>query len=291
MLPSKLNDSLHSIDLMDVPILRNCNFPNSFHKVELIDIHHVGGSQIIGNKIGTFRKGKMVLIGPGLSHYWKLDDIPRNNINSKDKPKISVLHFKEDFWGNDFLKLPENKGIRSVLLNARRGIEITGTAKGKIGQLMQLIGNSEGTKRIVILLEILTLISCSKEINILSGLGFTRNFNLTDRRIQLIHSFIRENFKRKIELEEIADVVNLCPNYFCRFFKSSTGITYTEMVNDIRVNHACHLLIKNQTNIQMVALESGFNNFASFFKSFKRIIGISPLKYQQFYFDKLGNAS
>ncbi|WP_158860208.1 AraC family transcriptional regulator [Lunatibacter salilacus] len=276
---------MHSIDVMDVPIVRNCNFPYSNTAVELIHIHNVGGRQIIGNRIGNFRKGKMVLIGPGLSHFWKFDDIPPKEKSSKYKPKITVLHFKEDFWGNDFLNLPENKAIKSVLLHSRRGIEITGTTRRKIGQSMQLINNSVGTKRIVILLEILTLISCSKEINMLSTLGVFKNFNLTDRRIQLIYSFIRENFKRKIELGEIADVANLCPNYFCRFFKSNTGITYTEMVNDIRVNHACHLLIKNQTNIQMVALESGFNNFASFFKSFKRIIGISPLKYQQLYFD------
>jgi transcriptional regulator GlxA family with amidase domain len=76
-------------------------------------------------------------------------------------------------------------------------------------------------------------------------------------------------------------VANISPNSFCRYFKSRTRKTYSQFLIEIRVGHACKLLIENKLSIKQLCYESGFNNFTSFHKYFKLITNKSPLTYQK----------
>jgi len=100
-------------------------------------------------------------------------------------------------------------------------------------------------------------------------------------RINLIYDYSIRHFRRPIQLEEIAAVANISPNSFCRFFKSRTRKTYSRFLLELRVGHACKLLIENNLSIKQLCYESGFNNFTSFYKYFKLITGKSPLGYQR----------
>ena len=116
----------------------------------------------------------------------------------------------------------------------------------------------------------------------LSSTGFRQNFEEADKdRINAICDYSFANFKSKVLLNEIADIANLSPNSFCRYFKAKTQKTYSQFITEIRVGHACKLLIENNLSIKQVCYESGFNNFTSFYKYFKLITGKSPLGYQR----------
>ena len=97
-----------------------------------------------------------------------------------------------------------------------------------------------------------------------------------------IYNFALNNFKKKIQLEEIAAVADLVPNSFCRYFKAHTNKTYIEFLNEVKIGQACKLLIK-QMNPSQVCFEIGFNNFTHFNNQFKKITGITPKQYQQKY--------
>jgi transcriptional regulator GlxA family with amidase domain len=102
-------------------------------------------------------------------------------------------------------------------------------------------------------------------------------------RVSIIYEYSLRHFHRAIHLEEIAAVANISPNSFCRFFKSRTQKTYSRFLLELRVGHACKLLIENNLNIKQICFESGFNNFTGFYKYFKLITGKSPLGYQKIY--------
>src|SRR5690606_5437403 len=102
-----------------------------------------------------------------------------------------------------------------------------------------------------------------------------------NERIQAVFDYSIKNFKRKIKLEEIADVANISPNSFCRFFKSRTRKTYSQFLIELRVGYACKLLIETNQCLKRLCFESGFNNFTSFHKYFKIITGKSPMMYQR----------
>jgi transcriptional regulator GlxA family with amidase domain len=132
------------------------------------------------------------------------------------------------------------------------------------------------------MIEALAIISSCKQFLQLSSIGFKPdNFVQESDRINAVYEYSLKNFRRKIQLEEIAEVANISPNSFCRYFKSKTRKTYSQFLIELRVGHACKLLIENNQCIKRLCYESGFNNFTSFHKYFKIITGKSPLIYQK----------
>ena len=256
---------------------------NKWHyhpEVELIHFNKGYGTQFVGDSIAKFESGDLLLIGSNLPHYWKFEESFLNE--SPYDADIKVAHFSENFLGNLFLNLPENKPIKDILEKSKRGIRIIDGDKGKIAELLDLMLLSNGTERIIYMIQALLEISRSKHIEVLSSLGFVYNMEEIDKdRIKDIYEYSYANFRNKINLEEIADVAKVSPNSFCRYFKSRTQKTYSQFLMEIKVGQACKLLIDKKMNIKQVCYESGFNNFASFHKCFKGITGKSPLMYQR----------
>jgi AraC-like DNA-binding protein len=250
-------------------------------EVELIHIKKGEGTQFIGDCIKRFKSGDVVLVGSNLPHYWRFDDVYYEE-NTKAIADVRVAHFNENFWGNQFLELPENLNLKTVLEKARRGLQITGKTKQKVAELLEQLQEADGPQRIILLIEALTAIANAKQPVPLSSMGFKPDLVDAEKdRINAIYEYSIRNFKRKIQLEEIADVANISPNSFCRYFKSRTRKTYSQFLIELRVGHACKLLIENNHCIKRLCYESGFNNFTSFHKYFKMITGKSPLVYQK----------
>jgi len=284
--------------LLKIPTGPECSFSirqdkvpyinNRLHyhpEVELIHFKSGEGTQFVGDSITRFSAGDIVLVGPNLSHYWQFDDIYFED-DAKIEADVRVAHFCENFWGDHFLNLPENKLIKTTLEKAKRGIQITGRAKQEVGRLLEEALYSEGSRRIVLLMEILTIISESEQ-KILSSVGFNPNCDdIEDDRISRIYEYSLANFKNKISLKEIATIAHMSENSFCRYFKARTRKTYMQFLIEIKVGHACKLLIENKMSIKQIYYDSGFNNVTSFHKYFKCITGKSPLMYQRQFLHK-----
>jgi AraC-like DNA-binding protein len=258
---------------------------NKFHyhpEVELIHFIKGKGTQFIGNSITKFQTGDIILVGSNLPHYWRFEEDVRHTEVGNHDGEVKVAHFYESFLGELFLNLPENKALKDLLEKAKRGIKVEGRNKEKVGELLGSMLGAQGTDRIIYLILALVEIAKSDKLVSLSSLGYTQiKEEINDERIKDIYDYTYANFRNKIHLEEIADVARISPNSFCRYFKSFTQKTYTRFLTEIKVGHACKLLIDNSLNIKQVCYESGFNNFASFHKSFKDITGRSPLIYQK----------
>ena len=228
-----------------------------------------------------FKAGDVVLVGANLPHYWRFDDLYFEE-DRESVMDVRVAHFGENFWGESFLHLPENLPLKGLLEKARRGLQVEGEARKKVSDLLERLLETEGMHRIMLLMEALYTIAASEQVKPLSSIGFRHNFQEAEyERINTIYEYSLQHFRRAIQLEEIAAVANISPNSFCRFFKSRTRKTYSRFLIEIRVGHACRLLIENNLSIKQLCYESGFNNFTSFYKYFKLITGKSPLGYQR----------
>lgn len=259
---------------------------NQWHyhrEVELIHFEKGSGTQFIGDSIRNFSAGDVILIGSNLPHYWSFD----SGYLSADrawKADVRVAHFNDDFWGRNFLDLPENANIKQLLQDAQQGIAVYGSARAAVQNRLAELLETEGARRIVLLIEALATIAYSKERRPISSVGFTPHFQQGEnRRINNIYDFALQHFRRRITLDEIAEVAGMSSNAFCRYFKSRTGKTFSQLLIEIRVGHACKLLIENNLSVKEICFETGFHNFAGFHKYFKQITGKSPLNYRRAY--------
>lgn len=257
-------------------------------ELELIHIKKGSGTQFIGDNISRFYEGDIFLIGSNLPHYWRCDECYFEN-NRELAAEATVTHFLPNFWGPQFLELPENKHIKDLFLKATKGIKISGNTNYRVADILKKLLTAKTAERIVLLIHALHLIAISKDIECLATSGFQNNCNeIETERINDIYNYTINNFDKKISIEEIAAVAHISPNSFCRYFKTQTKKTYSQFLMEVKIGNACKLLIENKKCISSICYESGFNNFSNFNRYFKSITGKSPLQYKKTFAKEYG---
>ena len=93
-------------------------------------------------------------------------------------------------------------------------------------------------------------------------------------------NYIQSHYNKKIYIEDIAKEVNMNPQYFCRFFKSNTGKTPVDFINQYRIEQAGKILKTEDKKISDVCFEVGFDNFSYFIRKFKQYKNCTPSKYE-----------
>jgi len=89
------------------------------------------------------------------------------------------------------------------------------------------------------------------------------------------------NYRDKIKLSNLSEIINMAEGSLCRFFRQKMGMTIFQYLNKIKVDFACKLLIDTDMNIIDICFDSGFNNLSHFNKQFKKITGLTPKEYRK----------
>ncbi len=110
-----------------------------------------------------------------------------------------------------------------------------------------------------------------------------RDSDLTPQQgwyIEQVKSYIEKNAGENLTIPQIAQTVNLHPNYLERLFKKTENCTIVDYINHQRIIKAAHLLRTTDWSIESIAYEVGFNNRQHFSKMFNRFIKMSPMGYR-----------
>ena len=284
MKPHLLKVSLKPESSFNIDKKQGGNFYNQWHfhpELELIYIHKGRGTRFIGNDVHRFEPGELFLFGSNLAHMWRCDPEYFQK-DSKLKAEVTVIYFHHDFLGDKFFSTPELKPIESLLEKAKQGIKITGNTKVQVKELMAKLSAAKGLERIILLLTILEKIEKSKEKLFINSSYHSIKIERSETdRLNKIFRHISDNFQRKITLAEIASVANLSAKAFCRYFKSKTRKTFYDFLLEVRVTHACNLLLEKDMTIYEVCYDSGFNNISNFNRYFKKIMNKTPMEFKK----------
>ena len=241
---------------------------------EIIYVKKGSGKLHVGNHLGDYQEGEVMFLGPNLPH----TGLGYGLIGVHEEV---IIQIKENFLGTEFMEIPEMGNIKKLFNRSKFGISFFGQTRNIVAQKMEILANLKGIDRLIYLLEILKILANSQEFNILNSRDSRFDFRHQDEeRINRIYSFVEDNYKRDISIEEVAEIANLTVPSFCRYFKKMTHMTFTDFLNEFRINNACKLLHTNLV-ISDVCFESGFNNVSHFNKTFKHFKGKSPREYRK----------
>ncbi|HEX4851305.1 MAG TPA: AraC family ligand binding domain-containing protein, partial [Puia sp.] len=137
---------------------RTPNFEVGWHQhteYELILFTEGSGMSFIGNHVGEFDTGDIYFLGSDLPHTFQKSG---NLVTA-----AVVVQFRENFWGEEFLRIPETKKIKELFQAASQGLKITGTSKRRLQPLVKQLETENSFSRLLLLGECLDIIAEKKE--------------------------------------------------------------------------------------------------------------------------------
>jgi AraC-like DNA-binding protein len=252
-------------------------------ELELILFNEGAGLSFIGNHVGEFETDDIFFLGSNLPHTFQ---------KSGDQVTSAVVvQFREDFWGSDFLALPESKSIRELFKTSLQGLKIRGLSKELLKPILRSLEKEIGFNRIIQLCTCLQILAERREFDRLSTQEVKAQPLRTQERIDLIFQFTMDNFKRPIAISEVAQIAGLSVPAFCAYFKKSTKKKYIDFLNEVRIGFASKLLIDSKESIISICYESGYNTLAHFNKQFVKIKKMTPSRFRKMYLNTEINES
>jgi AraC-like DNA-binding protein len=278
------------------PRLRNTFLWHYHPEFELVYVEADAGIRHVGTHISTYTQSDLVFIGSNLPHL-NFDYRLRSDYHQ------IVIQLRCDFMGTALGLTPEFAGIAKLFRTAEYGIAFDGETKQEVARrLRQLEGppspeQLEGSpssaepeglsslEQLLQLIDIFQILADSDEKTILNKDLSSQNFILKDKiRMGAIYEYIDAEYHRAPDVNIVAQKVNLTTPAFCRYFRRQTNMTFTEFVNQYRIERAKNLLMQNN-NVSETCYAVGIDSLSYFNKLFKEIAGENPSEFKRRYND------
>lgn len=263
-------------------LIRRDDYPNpiciwNYHpEWEIHYIPDAAGFAYVGDYVGPFKPGHLVLTGTNLPHNWITPGAP--NLPARDL----VLQFNADTLMQARSICPELDVLHRLKPLSRRGIEILGSDAADIGQMIIALHDHKGTTGLGMFLEILNAIEAAPRKRALATEHFISLYGeLSDKRHRRIDQAIQIlQSKPDTQMHEVAETVGLDPSAFSRAFRRLTGMTFSTYIRSVRVWRARTLLAETEMPITDICFEAGFNNLSNFNRYFRMETGLTPRDYR-----------
>jgi AraC-like DNA-binding protein/uncharacterized RmlC-like cupin family protein len=241
---------------------------------EIVYIPAGNGRRQIGQHLSRYEEGELVFIGPNIPHlnfaYGQSSDFEEY-----------VIQMRGDFLGKEFLNNVEMEAVQLLFQKSKRGLAFGIHTKQKVGEKIRQMPHQMGFERMMTLLWVLQEMALATDDELLHSEDKSPDVPPKEtERLRQIYAFVEMHFQTEIDVNEVAATVNLSLPAFCRYFKKMTRQTFTEFVNDYRINHARVMLLQN-ISVAEVAYECGFNNLSHFNRTFRKLTRQSPGEYRQ----------
>jgi len=239
------------------------------------EIHMIAestGKMFVGDHIGPFGPGNILLIGPNLPHHWVSDIRPGQLIQGRDV----VLQFTGKFIEEAQTIFPEFGKMSALLTESRRGIEFHGHDAHACGELLLKIGASDGLARIALFVSLVQRMITATEKRLLAGEAYQPEPTVGGgAKIGAVIEYIFGNI-HDVRMSAAAAIVGMNESTFSRHFRRMTGNNFVDCVRKIRIARACTLLESDALGITDICFECGFQNISNFNRNFRREKGMTP---------------
>ena len=239
---------------------------------ELTYIVSGSGYRIVGNSNEHFSSGDLVLLGNNLPHTWwgkNEDGSPSEAI---------VIQFSSEFI-EPFLRLNEGKSIKELLAKSAKGIRFESDSS-MVENLMSLSETKE-LNSILSLLSLLQDLTEKPTANLCADSYHNVISKKFETRINKVCTYIQNHYSKSISLKQVSDLVFMTESNFCKFFKKATSTTFSDYLNDLRINEACHLLIYSEDTVSKISHDCGFESLSYFNRVFLRKKQLTPSGFRR----------
>jgi AraC-like DNA-binding protein/quercetin dioxygenase-like cupin family protein len=246
-----------------------------FHpEYEIVCVLRGSGSRHVGNNFSRYENGDLVFLGPNLPH-------AGFGLNAHGLHEEIVIQIKEEVFDQSIISRPEMYAIRDFLEKVKFGVCFTGKTKENITKRLKRLLRLPQFEKFIELIAVLQIMATSREYELLNpDMKISSAMTKNNIRLQNIFNYVENHFAEEMDIRKVASVANLSVPSFCNYFRKIMNTTFTEFLNQYRIQRACSLLHQEKT-IYETCYECGFNNVAYFNKVFKMITKKTPSEFKK----------
>lgn len=257
------------------PHICNTDYWHFHPEFEIVYVPHGNGKRFVGNHISRFENGELILLGPNIPHNTFYLGFESENY---EEYVIQFRGQQMEALGNCYHEFHQ---VRALLEAAQSGQVIEGDAKHLIGEHVRSMIDMPPFERLITLLEVLQQMAVSPQRKSLQIRKFLSVSIQNAQRVQEVYALIQQQYHTDMSTRNVARALSMTETSFCRFFLQSTGKTFKQALTEVRIQHACQLLMSSNDSIGSVAAECGFNNVSLFNRFFKNITQETPNQYRK----------
>ncbi len=249
-----------------------------FHpEYELHLVTATEGDRYVGDHIGPFRAGDLVLVGPNLPHNW-ISNTPEGE---SVEERCLVLQFTDQFIAACMAVFPELRFVQPLLKEALRGVRFGTAVSEQVEPLMRDLLAASGARRVALFAGILDLIGGAGQRTPLASIGFHPDQSAyLSTAMNSVLQHIGRNFTRDLSEPDLARLSRQSVSSFSRSFHKHTGLTFVQYVNSLRIELACQHLGQAGLTIAEICHAVGFNNLSNFNRQFLAAKGMPPSRFR-----------
>ena len=249
---------------------------NYHPEYEIHLIAESAGKMFVGDHIGAFEPGNLLLVGPHLPHHWVSDLGPGGRVPGRD----IVLQFSHRFIDDARRVFPEFGKFLPLLEESRRGVEFLGDDARDCAELLMAMGDCGGLSRIALFIRLVERMVAARGKRLLASETYRPDLIVGgDARIGAVIEYMFANV-HDLRMATAANMVGMNELTFSRHFKRMTGANFVDCVRKIRIAKACTLLENGGLGITDICFECGFQNISNFNRMFRREKGMTPREYR-----------
>ncbi len=237
------------------------------------------GRYFVGDFIGEFEPGNLVLTGPNLPHNW-VSDVPAGQ---KVALRCRFIQFAPNFIAGAMNAFPELKAISPLLESSCRGVLFSSQTSNEVRPVLERIMEAQGVLRIELFMRIIGLLSSERSARVLASESYVPDpSGYMSAGMNKALAYIRENLTQPFNEHDLAAIAKQSTGAFSRSFRKHTGMSLLQYIRRLRINMACQILMSDEhAQVSDICFEVGFNNLSNFNRKFLAEKGMPPSQFRK----------
>jgi AraC-like DNA-binding protein len=242
-------------------------------EIQLSYIINGEGTLFSGQSVWRFSKNQLIAIGSTVPHVFKSD------LASTSAHRISVFIDTQWFVMN-VAQTQEFKELNTFIAACKDGFVFEDT-QGQVFNLIKQALNQSGIARLTTCLNLFQFLGNSQIVPFNSMANVVPYKSKDSKRMSAVIDFTLANYAQPISLSDAAQKAALTIPAFCKYFKRLTGKTFTQFLNEVRIESAARmLLVQNDKSISQISEDVGYRNLSHFNRQFKKIKKLTPRSFR-----------
>jgi AraC-like DNA-binding protein len=252
------------------------DYPIHYHpEYEINLVFNTYGKRIIGDTVELFKGTDLALVGSNTLHAW-------TSASTDNTARVITIQFARDFLDKRTLEYDVLQPIKKLLDDSQFGVVFKGKDLTVLKHKILQLSKTSGFNSFLDFLSLLYDMACSSyDLLLTSPVIKNPDEMQSHSRILEACDFIKKNYKKKICIDDVANLIHMSPSAFSHFFKKRTYRSFTDYLIDIRLSNACKLLLETDLSIAQISESNGFNNVSNFNKLFKMKKNMTPKDFRK----------